>query len=40
MVDTDTVRRGYDEVAGAFAARRSVDDQERAIVEGFLASLP
>lgn len=40
MVEKDAVRRGYDEVAEEFAARRSFDDEEREIFEEFLDSLP
>ncbi len=40
MVDKDTVRRGYDGAAAAFAARRSFDEEERAILERFLDAIP
>lgn len=40
MVEKDTVRRGYDDVADAFAARRSFDAAERTLLEGFLEKLP
>ncbi|MFB6300374.1 MAG: class I SAM-dependent methyltransferase [Halobacteriales archaeon] len=40
MVEKDTVRRGYNEVADAFADRRSVDAHERAVVEQFFDRLP
>ncbi|WP_121820774.1 class I SAM-dependent methyltransferase [Halostella salina] len=39
MADRETVRRGYDELAEAYAANRSGDERERAILDAFLDSL-
>lgn len=39
MVEKETVRRGYDEVAGTYAAERSADGRERAILTQFLQSV-
>jgi SAM-dependent methyltransferase len=40
MVDKETVRRGYDEVADAYAAERSPAGTEADVIETFVASLP
>lgn len=39
MVDRETVRQGYDELAATYAAQRSPDVRERAIIERFCRSL-
>jgi ubiquinone/menaquinone biosynthesis C-methylase UbiE len=39
MDDKETVRRGYDELAAEYAARRSASDREVAVLEEFLDSL-
>lgn len=39
MSDKATVRRGYDELAGTYAARRSEDEREIAVLDEFLGSL-
>lgn len=40
MVDRDRVRRSYDELADAYAAQRSKDGQDVAILGEFVKSLP
>jgi len=39
MTEKETVRRGYEELAAAYAERRDGDERERAILEVFLDSL-
>lgn len=40
MVDKETVRRGYDEVAETYAADREEDGREREILARFIGELP
>lgn len=40
MVDKDAVRRGYNDVAETYAARRSEEGPEKDLLAEFLASLP
>lgn len=40
MVNSDVVRRGYDEVAAEFESWRTFDDREQRVFERFLDSLP
>lgn len=40
MNDKDVIRQGYDELAEVYAAKRSTDDREIAILETFLDSVP
>ncbi len=40
MVDRDAVRRAYDSLASTYTAERTGDEQELAILDQFLASLP
>ena len=40
MVDKETVRRGYDEVAETYAADREEDGREREILARFVGDLP
>lgn len=40
MVDRDAVRRGYDELAAAYAADRVEDGRGRAVLDRFRESLP
>ena len=39
MVDRNTVRRGYDELIGAYDAERAEDDRGKAILDDFLDSI-
>lgn len=39
MVDRDTVRRGYDELAETYAAERSADGRDAAILSAFLSDI-
>ena len=40
MVDKETVRRGYDEIAETYAADRAEDGREREILARFIGDLP
>ena len=40
MVDKETVRRGYDTVAPAYAAQRTADGREAEILDAFLDHVP